>query len=170
MSELSDGCVRDAVRNLDQSIAFIGDSLTAEEVGKVFGAVPLSYILGYLHAIVASDLHTASSWIEYAYKVGANLQDMMEKAATVLVDIIAMQHGSNTRWEQRGGTDSPSLQALLLFPSSTLHTLSELFIRRSSGATNRVRVDLTTMFAIEAVKSDENAQRVLMATGGTRIR
>lgn len=169
MAELSDGCVRDAVRNLDQSISFIGDSLSAVEVGKVFGAVPLSYVLSYLHAIVADDLQMASSWVEYAYKTGADLQDMMERAATALTDIIAIQHGCSKRWEQRGGTDSPSLQALLQFPATTLHTLAELFIRRSSQATNRVQVDLTTMFAIEASKSAESAHRVLVATGGTRV-
>ncbi len=89
------GCMRDAVSLLDQMLSFGTDTVTAEQVQQVLGAVNEQAVLDLVGAIAARDVGRGLAQIHRLVTDGASLPEFCQQVVEQLRAIMVLQMTNN---------------------------------------------------------------------------
>ncbi|MDD5067152.1 MAG: DNA polymerase III subunit gamma/tau [bacterium] len=93
LAKSSDGSMRDAQSALDQLIAFSGNEITVDKVGKMFG-LPLTEVYRhYVKFIMEKDVRKGMELINQLYQQGVDLRLFLEGLIDFLRDLFLVKNG-----------------------------------------------------------------------------
>ena len=86
----ADGSMRDAQTNLDQVVAFTGQTVTVEDVGTVLGLVGRDLLLDAVEAVANEDAPAAFRLAARAVEQGYNLRAVCRELSRVVRDLLVL--------------------------------------------------------------------------------
>lgn len=106
----ADGSLRDALSLLDQSIAFAGGDLKAEEVASMLGTIDKDQVLDLLEILIAGDAKSVLEKTEQLDQSSPDYQSILSELLSQLQALAVLQMVPDARADQR---DTPRLMPMI---------------------------------------------------------
>lgn len=104
IARMSDGCMREAITNLDKCVSY-GDDLTLKEVSDVIGSFDLSRFVNLTNSIIGSDAKSVVEIIEGVYEEGKDLKQFVRGYIDFIVDVCKYELTGEISYTQLPSSD-----------------------------------------------------------------